>query len=701
MLSFQYSEAYIILCLLLGVVYAGILYFRHSFIKDPTASQKRLMNFLGVLRFIVIALIAILLLSPFLKSQFTEIQKPVVLILQDNSESVKNSFTAADSADYSAGIQNLAEKLGSEFDVKEYSFDESLQPEIDFTYDGKLTNLSENLADLAGLYANQNVGAIVLATDGIYNKGANPLYATGNLKFPVYTVALGDTTPKKDLKISRTLYNQIVYLNDKFKIRVDAEADNYPKAKTAIDVTDLSERNNPKKLESREVDFSSSDFLSEEFVLEAKKAGLQRFQVALRPLEGEFTRANNYMDLFIDVLDSRQKILIVANAPHPDVAAIRDGIENNKNYEVTVQFASEAQSIKPEEYNVIVLHQLPSRKFPSTKLTDEITEKRIPALYISGSQVAASGFNNAQPVLQITQQGQGTNEVIPLLNTDFSLFTLSGELKKQLAEWPPLFVPFGQFTATPSSKKLLYQKIGSVQTDYPLMLFDEALGHKTAIICGEGIWRWKIYDYRENKNTTVFNELVDKTIQYLSVKEDKRQFRVRMLKNVFYENEPISFQAELYNDSYELINTPDVSITLEDQDGKEFPYIFNKTSNAYALDAGNFPVGDYNFKASVKLSGKELSYSGKFTIVPMQLEAFNTVADHQLLYQLSEKSGGQMFYPSAMDALGDSLLNSNRIKPMMYSTFKTESIINIWWLLTVFAGILALEWFIRKYEGGY
>ena len=85
----------------------------------------------------------------------------------------------------------------------------------------------------------------------------------------------------------------------------------------------------------------------------------------------------------------------------------------------------------------------------------------------------------------------------------------------------------------------------------------------------------------------------------------------------------------------------------------------------------------------------------------MQLEAFSTVADHRLLFQMSEKSGGKMFYPSQMEALGDSISNNNQMKPVMFATYKTESLINLWWLLAAFAAILSLEWFIRKYEGGY
>ncbi len=702
MISFQYPQAFILLCILLGAVYALILYFRYSFIKEPTPGQQRLMYFLSGLRFLVITLIAILLLSPFIKSKFTEVQKPVVLVLQDNSESVNNIFSGDDSVSYANALQSFTARLKESFDVKEYAFDETLIPEINFSYTGKLTNISDNLSDLVGLYASQNVGAVVLATDGIYNKGANPLYTTANLKFPVFTVALGDTIPKRDLKISKTLYNQIVYLNDRFKIRVDVEADNFPSAKTAIDVFDYSEKNNPKRIDTKEVEFTpAKSFFSEEFVLDATKPGVQRFQVVLRPVEGEFTRVNNSMDLFIDVLDGRQKVLIAANSPHPDIAAIRQAIESNKNYEVTVKQAEEIASVKADDFDLIILHQLPSARFPAAGLFEQIKEKLIPALFIVGGQTALQSFNERQNTLQINRSSQGINEVTPSFSKDFSLFTLTDDLRRNLSDLPPLFVPFGQFNTSPGAKKLLFQKIGAVQTEYPLILFDDALGRKTAIIAGEGLWRWKIYDYRKNKNHEVFNELISKTVQYLAVKEDRRQFRVRMAKNVFYENEPVSFQAELYNDSYELINTPDVSITLVDEDGKEFPYIFNKTSNAYALDAGTFPVGSYTYRSSVNFGGKILTHEGKFTIVPVQLEAFNTVANHQLLYQLSENSGGKMVYPESLEALADELLSSNQMKPLLFATYKTESLINLWWLLLVFAGMLSMEWFIRKYEGGY
>ena len=69
---------------------------------------------------------------------------------------------------------------------------------------------------------------------------------------------------------------------------------------------------------------------------------------------------------------------------------------------------------------------------------------------------------------------------------------------------------------------LLYQKTGSIVTNNPLMFFDQNLNSKSGVILGEGIWRWKLHDYLKNNNNDSFDEMILKTIQYLSVKADKK-----------------------------------------------------------------------------------------------------------------------------------------------------------------------------------
>ncbi len=702
-LSFEHSAWWILGCVALGVAMAVLLYFRNNFIKSPSTRQQQIFRAMGVVRWTVITLLALLLLAPLFRSQFTEERKPVVVVLQDNSQSVMYGFGEGDSAKYTQDLAALQEKLGDKFDVKSYGFSQELLENLQPDFKGEITDLSRALGDVYNLYGNQTVGGIILATDGIYNQGSNPFYISQNYpSIPVYTVALGDTTPQRDLKIDRVLFNDLVYLNDRFKISVEMLSQNLVPANTTLEVLNMGNRSNPTVVESKPVIFNNSgELVIADFVLDANRAGLLHYRVRLKPVSGEFTEANNYRDIFVEVLDSRQKILILANSPHPDVAAIRTAAEHNKNYEVDVKFVQNTSGITLKDYNLIILHQLPSAKYGSQSIIDEAKKKGIALWYILGSQSSLQLFNSLQGAVQISGSGQNLNEAMSSLDANFSLFTTSEQFKQQLPKLPPLFVPFGQFKTSPSSRVLMRQRIGSVSTEYPLMVFEENSGNKTAVLLGEGIWRWKLYDYRLNNSHESFNELVGKTVQYLAVKQDKRQFRVKPTKNIFLETESVDFTGELYNASYELVNEPEVSVVITDESGKEFPFQMNKTSNAYDLRTGTFPEGNYTYVARTNYNNQQLTQEGKFTISPLELEASNTVADHKLLYQISENSGGQLYAPTQLNELADNILAGNQSKPVLYSTYKTLPFINLKWIFAILISLFAVEWFTRKYMGGY
>ena len=61
----------------------------------------------------------------------------------------------------------------------------------------------KHFASVQDLYSNQNVGAVILASDGIYNEGSNPLYANFELNAPIHVIALGDTVPSRDVILKR------------------------------------------------------------------------------------------------------------------------------------------------------------------------------------------------------------------------------------------------------------------------------------------------------------------------------------------------------------------------------------------------------------------------------------------------------------------------------------------------------------------
>ncbi len=694
MLNFQYPTWYFLFCALLGALFAATLYFRNNTFREQSPQLNRI---LGVLRFLSGTLIAALLLSPLLKSTVTDIRKPVVVLAQDVSESI--GVAIRDTPQYKANFEALAARLSEKYDVKTYSFGEKVREGAEFSFKDKLTNASDLMTNVYDLYANQNLGAVVIATDGIYNEGSNPLYAAAKLNAPVYTVALGDTTPKKDLVVKRVFHNNIAYLGDKFNIQIDVAATNCAGGSSSLTVAKLGAVGNPSVVSTAPISVNKNDFFTtKEVTLDATQAGIMRFRINLTPLAGEVSTVNNTKEIFIEVLDARTKILLLGNAPHPDIAALSEAVSVNKNYTLTVAYADDLK-INPADFDFIVLHNLPSTTQPLDAILNNLNAKKIPRLFIVGAQSDARKLTAQQSMMALNSDGKNVNDVQASLNNGFNLFTLEDNYRK-IPEFNPIVAPFGEFKEIGGGQVLFYQKIGKVETKYPLIMLGESNGIRTGIITAEGLWKWRLFDFAQQKNHDIFDGLMSKICTYLSVKEDKRKFRASTDKNVYRENEPVQFSAEIYNNSYELINEADVRVIVTNGEGKQFPYTMNKSGRAYALNAGILPVGNYTYKSTTSIGGQQLEAGGAFSIQPIQLELYETTADHALLRALSNQLGGSVVMPQNMASLADSILAKN-LKPVMYTTQKTENALNLKWIFGILITLLAAEWFMRRYFGGY
>ncbi len=686
--------------MLLGALYALLLYYRDSTFSEKTNGSQLRQLLMGGFRFLAVTILAILLLSPFIRNRSTQKFKPIVALVVDNSESVKNGL-GKDTTEYKKKIKELADKLSDKYEVAQFSAGDQLRKGIDFSFTDKSTDLSAAVDEINDLYYNQNLGAVVIASDGIYNRGINPVYSAAKSAYSIYTIALGDTSIQKDQKLANAFYNSIAYLNDEFGLRVDVEANNFSGKTVKLSVQAIETGAEPKLMVQKDVAYNSDNFFqSFDLTLPANKVGIAHFRISLSSLEGEASYKNNTRDIFVEVLDGRQKILLVANSPHPDIFAFRSAIESNKNYQLDVEYA-ETFSRKLNDYNLVILHQLPANNNRVINILKEANDLKKPLLFVVGSQTSLAEFQRAQNGLIIKGNADKFNDVTATVAKDFSLFTLSDKTAQTIGKLPPFTCFFGEFNANPSSKILLHQKINNVETDFPLWLFNETGDTKFGIICGEGLWRWRFYDFMMNKNQDATNELINKTIQYLSVKSDKRPFRVNLQKNIFQDNEAITFDAQLYNANFELVNTADVAMKIKGEDGKEYEYKFNKSDNAYTLNAGFLPVGSYSYLASVKFGTGEYTAGGKFSVSPLQLEEMRTRADHQVLYQLASQHNGLMHHVNDLEKIAGEIDSKNQLKPILYDSFVTENAINLKWIFFLILALISAEWFMRKYLGGY
>ena len=684
----EYPSGLIPLCLLLGALYAWALYY-----PGVKRGMGKPLNWgMAALRFFSVSLIAFLLLSPMIKRTEKRLEKPVIVIGVDNSRSmVLGNDSAWCRRVFPGQLKQLVAALQQKCEVRVYSFDDKLANGFSGTYQGAKTDISVFFREVNTRYTNRNAAAVIVATDGIYNEGTDPFYAAQKIPFPVYTLAMGDTILKKDISILKVLVNKTAYRGDKFPVEVLVAMNKYNGLKTKLNLLQGN-----RIIESRELRATGDRSLQRAtFLLEAKEAGMIRYSLHLDKLEGKGSPSNNHTDFLVEVLEARQKIALISAAPHPDIMAIEKALEGSSHFEVET-IISETMPRSFEKYDLVILNQLPS----ITNVSDfaGLLQSKVPLLFIVGSQTDLNALNRLQAGLIVNSPRNTFSESQPSFNHDFSLFTVDLKDQAVFREFPPLQCPFGAYQVSPLAEVLYYQKIGNVATKTPMVFYTHALDRKVGIIAGENIWRWRISNYIQQSNHESFDLWIDKTAQYLSTKDDKSFFRIHV-KNKSYENEPVEFEAELYNGSYELINQPDVSMTLTDHENKSYPFVFSKTQKGYFLNAGIFPAGEYNYKAMVKAGQNAYEKTGKLFIENVNIESSNLVADHNLLFRIASAHDGEMVMPADMGKLAGKILARNDIRSVAVYQNRMSDLIGNPWLFALIILLLTAEWVIRKREG--
>ncbi len=684
---------FILLCLLAGAIYAAVLYYKD---RKYEGISKRILWFLSFLRFSAVSILAFLLLAPLLKTVMREVEKPVIVLATDHSESI---VSGKDSAYYQnqliPELDKLETALSEKFTVVRYSFGDHFSEGEDSAFTHKETDFSTLFDELETRYSNRNLGAVILASDGIFNRGVSPVYSSAWLKAPLFAIALGDTTLKKDVLISEVNHNSVAFLGNKFPVELIVNAN-----KAAGETVNVTLSKGGQTLYTQRVNPDKDAYtLSIPVELEASSVGIQKYTVVISEIEGEENTANNRFDFFVEVLDSRQKVLIVTAAPHPDIAALKLSIESNDNYQVTTGILGQF-SEPVNKYNLAILHSIPTENALGQKILSDLAAAGVPVWYITGASGRFTQFNELETGLKIQVNGTRSNECQPVAVKDFPLFSLSEDATNFLPQLPTVSTPFATFNSTTAVTPFMKQKIGNLNTDFPLWVFSEQQGRKVSVFAGEGIWKWKMTDYAAHGTHQIFDELIGKTIQYLSLQEERSFLRVTAPTSK-PENEEITFDAEVYNQSYELIQTPDVFLKIMDDKGTEYKYTFSKTGRSYHLNTGTKAPGEYSWEATTKVGNETYVKRGKFAVTQLMAERSVTTANHRVLNNLALAHGGQVVYPNAIQSLAGIISAREDIKPVVYNPKKLIELVQMWWIFAILLGLLTLEWFIRKRQGAY
>jgi hypothetical protein len=447
---------------LLSFVLTYFYYQKVSWFTDLAVWKKTLIK---SLRFSSLFLIGLLLLGLVFEATHFRDEKPIFITLVDNSSSMKNF---KDSSTVDKNLANyrkeLTERYADQFELIEWTIG-SEQGTNQLQFNEKSTNLELGFEAINTQFYNRNVGGVALISDGNYNVGSNPSYAAEKLNLtPVFTLAVGDTTPKRDHFVKNVSANDLAYLNNDFPVEVDIESFKLGGKSATVSIL-----HNGKTVASQTIAYGNQkkNFKQVDFQLKADKVGVQSYTAVISNLDGEYSIKNNRRNFYIEVVDARSKIVLLSAAPHPDMSAFKDVLERNENYEVkSLMLKDWDQSIN--KVDLVIWHE-PGIQFDPAQ-HQRLRLAGIPILYVIGQQTDANEIAKLSIGLKSSSSSQ-SEEIEPTFNNGFNAFELSEACKASIDFLPPLTAKFGSIKADPSAEILLFQRIGQIKKNDPLLFF--------------------------------------------------------------------------------------------------------------------------------------------------------------------------------------------------------------------------------------
>lgn len=688
----DYSLWWLLPIVLVSATISYIYYFKT---EQSLRFDKKQRKLLLTLRATSLILCFFLILGFVWESKSFRIEKPLIVSIYDNSESVLNYSDSSQVKNQMDDFhKQLKTKLGDAYDFLDLTVGERVENFKSLTFKDKVSDLSAGFKYVQDSYFNRNIGAVILLSDGNFNQGVHPMYEAERIELtPVFSLLVGDTITKKDIVVRSINANDFAFVGNIVPIQalIDFQfikAGNY----------EVQLLQDGKKVQSKFLKHGGEQFSQKEitFELEAKTNGFHQLSVYVLPVNGEYTTSNNFQKCMIEVVDSKRDVLFLASAPHPDIAALKTVFQLDKEAKIKAHLTTNYQ-LKGETPDFVVWYENGLR--PNASLFTQLRDKNIPVLLILGPSVTTSLLKNYGLTISTPNNNQ-SEEVYPSLAQQISVFGLSETVVNTMKNYAPLQTKYGAYKLPVNSLILVKQRVGSISTNNPLIAVVESNKAKLGLILGEGIWRWRLKEFVKSKKTDGFDEFFQKFTQYIAIRQNREPLRVKF-PNKLNAIEDVIVNAEFYNESMELITTPEIKLELTRDGGKTITQHFSVVDNFYQLNAGVIAPGKYKWKVIADTKTKKYMKSGSFALDAISLEKQESQASYNTLNQLAVQSDGKVFFLKDYVKLIDELKKADEIAPVSYQESSYKNLIDWKWYFAFLFLCIASEWFLRRWWGSY
>jgi hypothetical protein len=689
---------------------AGFTFFIYRYTVPVVDLSKKI--FLILIRFTALLLMLFIVFEPMLTLAKKIVIEPVNLVFIDNSRSIKID----DGTNREETVKNFINDIEGNFEENKLEmnlFGNSIsQPDPEQTENINFSEGSTNFSNIFSFIDKQNktISSITIISDGVITDGSNPLYTAEKLNIPVFTVGVGDSSKRKDVEIRNVLFNEYIYAETPTTILTTIN--NLGFGEEDISVA-LYEQN--VLVEQKRITLSKEGIQNVEFEYKPSSSGEKKLTIEASPLDGEFTTANNKKVFYIDVLDNKINILLLAGSPSSDISFIKNSLLIDENFKV-----NSLTQISPDKFlekenpdmvldsaDILFLIGFPSKETSNNflnKIQDKIFNDDKPFFLTLSSGIDLGKLNLLQRELPVnlTPKSSFYSEVQPsIIGNQTRNPLLQNKMQNPIAAWenlPPVYQPDIRIILKPETELIARSKIKNIPSDNPLIV-SRKLGNKKSIaVLAKDIWKWKLQTAM--KDFDLFDRFIISSVKWLNTTEDQKQVNIKTSKKIYSLGEQVEFMGQVYDETFNPVSDAEVKVNIN-ANGQKSAIILNSVGNG--LYEGVFETnkqGDYSFSGDAKLENVSLGKDyGSFNMGEVDIEMINPRMDYEFLSSLAERTSGKFFDQKNYSDLFPILKGINETA----SKEKIEtSEISLWsneWLMAIVIFLFGLEWFLRKRAG--
>jgi len=627
----------------------------------------------------------------------------------------------------------------------------------DMTGAQQQSHILKSLASLSQQYRNQDVGGIVLISDGIGNGADDYAVSTGsdvdladlsarlNTKAPVHTITLGQQA-FRDISVHTLRTASFAFKRNTTAIEADIRVYGYDQRELVVELLEEERlvRTMKVPIEAGRTEYTLSfDFTPEHI-------GDHVYAVRAKAFSDEITTENNERHVVIGVARDKIRVLQIGGHPSWDVRFLRNHLREkpgiqlisffilvNTNSTLGVTNTAETALIPfPAEelfvnelpgFDLIVFQDFNYGPFSTPQHLHRVRDyvKNGGAFLMVGGRLAmtAGGYHETELADVLPVDLTPTHDNDPMLDT--ALFapslTPNGESHtitrlrsaaadnrsqwSQMPQWEGLNKTAG--LANGGRALLTHPKLRTGNGQPMPVLAVAEVGHgRTAVVASDSLWRWKLPMVGAGGDDTLYDTFISNIIRWLIRDPELSLIRVAATHNVRSLGEPIPLEIRAFTPDYKPAANQPITLRIlrrpNTGESTEQSPVLAEEKHGRTDKHGRWPYvfestrsGIFDAEVHTLVDGRQLVDKTVIVVNDERPEMRVTGSNNRLLSAISEVTGGQS--RSIGEGLDDLSLRPPRVTEV--SSRKMHERWNVPAVFVLACLLFGLEWFVRHRMG--